>query len=485
MDYDVIICFETHVELSTNTKLFCGCAVKYDAEPNSAICPVCTGQPGALPVLNKKAVEYTIRTGVALNCEINEQSRFARKNYFYPDLPKGYHISQYELPFGENGYLEITGDDGQPYKIGIKRIHLEEDAGKLIHSSDAFESAEHSLVDYNRSSIPLLEIVADHENNPLRSIKEAKRYLEKLHQTLKYIKISDCMLEKGQFRCDVNISIHPKGSHILGNRSEIKNMSSFRFIMDALEYEIKRQTEIIEKGGQVEQETRLFNEQTKVTMPMRSKENAPDYRYFPDPDLIEVDIDQEFIRQIRKNMPELPDQKLNRIIEEFGIRKSDALILTKDRNVSEFFGACAPLCSDRKKLGNWIIKELFKLLNDASIPIQECKVSAEDFSRLINLISQKTITEKIAQLVLEDMFDTGDNPDAIIKKKGLKPIDDTEILSKILDEVIEKNPEALKQIKAGASKPVDFLMGQVMRRSKGKADPQKIRSIILAMTDNC
>lgn len=479
MFYDPIICFETHVELKTDTKLFCDCPVSYDAPPNSRICPVCTGQPGSLPVLNKKAVEYTVKAGLSLNCIINPFSRFARKNYFYPDLPKGYQISQYEMPFCENGYLEIPGDDGRPYAVGIKRIHLEEDAGKLMHSSDSFAEAEYSLVDYNRSSVPLLEIVADHERNPLRSVREARTYLEKLRQVLRYIEISDCLMEKGQFRCDVNISLRPRNEKIFGNRTEIKNMSSFRFIVDALEYEMSRQTEILNTGGKIEQETRLFDESRKITIPMRSKEDAPDYRYFPDPDLLEVEIDKTFIRDIQARMPELPDHKLNRIIEEFGISRNDAAILIKDKAISEYFISCAAFCEDPGKLSNWIIKELFKLLNERSCSIEDCNIKPEDFSRLIHLLSKGEITETIGRTVLMEMFTRGRSPDAIIEKRGLKPIADKEDLEKILDEVFDENPEAFAMIKAGESKTIDFLIGQVMKKSNGKADPKMARRLIL------
>jgi len=483
MDYDIIICFETHVELKTETKLFCDCAVAYDAPPNSHVCPVCTGQPGALPVLNRQAVEFTIMAGLALDCTINRSSRFARKNYFYPDLPKGYQISQFERPFCENGHLEILGDDGQPYDVGIKRIHLEEDAGKLVHSSDSYETAEYSLVDYNRSSVPLLEIVCDHEQNPMRSIQEARRYLEKLIQILRYIGISDCMQEKGQFRCDVNVSIRPKHTSAFGNRTEIKNMSSFKFMMNALEYEIERQKEVIESGGQIDQETRLFDEDSKTTAPMRSKEDAPDYRYFPDPDLLDVDIDDAFIREVQQKLPELPDQQLTRIMSEFGIARNDALILTKEKAVSDFFGACAPLCEDSKKLSQWIIKELFRLLNNTSLHIEACRVSADTFSQLINLITKGDITEGIARTVLEEMFETGEDPESIIENKGLKPIADDETLGSVLDEVIAENAEAVNGIKAGDAKPADFLIGQVMRKTSGKADPKKVRALIFKMMD--
>ncbi len=478
MDYELIICFETHVELNTRSKLFCDCPVKYDAPPNSCTCPVCTGQPGALPVLNRKAVEYIIKAGLALNCTINRHSRFARKNYFYPDLPKGYQISQFELPFCENGYLEITGDDNRPYRVGIKRIHLEEDAGKLVHSSDSFENAQYSLVDYNRSSVPLIEIVTDHETNPMRSLSEARSYLEKLKQILKYIGISDCMMEKGQLRCDVNISLRPKGSNTFGDRSEIKNMSSFRFIAEALEYEIQRQKEILASGEKVVQETRLFDEVKKVTLPMRSKENAPDYRYFPDPDLLEVELDDKFIAGAAEGMPELPDQKLKKIIEKYDIPFNDAIIITRDLETSDYFSECALLCADAKKLSNWIIKELFKLLNEYSINIKECPIKPANLSRLIDLISSGDITETIGKTVIVEMFKSGFSADEIIKAKDLKPLSNDSELEKILDEVFNENPNVIEQIRAGETKPVDFLVGQVMKKTRGKANPVKVREMI-------
>jgi len=483
MDYDVIICFETHVELKTRTKLFCDCEVRYDAPPNKYTCPVCTGQPGALPVLNKKAVEYTVMAGLALNCGINRVSRFARKNYFYPDLPKGYQISQFEVPFCEDGFLEIPGDDGRDYAVGIKRIHLEEDAGKLVHSSESFEVSEYSLVDYNRSSVPLIEIVCDHERNHLRSINEARVYLEKLRQILRYIGISDCMLEKGQFRCDVNVSLRPKGSQQFGNRTEIKNMSSFRFIMEALEREIKRQSEILESGGRIDQETRLFDEKSKTTFIMRSKEDAPDYRYFPDPDLLETELDDEMIQVLAENLPELPDQKLKRIIEEYGISRNDALILTKDKNVSDFFGACAPLCRDRKKLGHWILKELFRLLNSASMTINECQITPEDFSGLINFITTGEITENIGRTVLAEMFQSGATPELVIEKQGLRPISDEDRLGKVLDEIMTENPQVVERIRSGDIKAVDFLVGRTMKKTRGQADAKKAKELICGILE--
>ena len=478
MEYDAIICFETHVELKTETKLFCSCRVAYDIPPNTEVCPVCTGQPGALPVLNKKAVEYAIRAGVALDCSINRRSRFARKNYFYPDLPKGYQISQYELPFCENGCLEITGDDGKPYSVGIKRIHLEEDAGKLVHSSDSFDDADYSLVDYNRSSVPLLEIVGDHEKNPLRSVQEARTYLEKLRQILRYIGISDCKMEKGQLRCDVNLSIRPRGALEFGNRTEVKNMSSFRFMMEALEYEMKRQSEILESGGTIEQETLLFDELKRITRPMRSKENAPDYRYFPDPDLLEINLEDKFIKDIEKALPELPHQRVKQIMDEYAIPKDDALTLTKDKGTSDYFAACVPHCRDVKKLSHWIINELFRLLKEGSFTMEECPIQPRDCAQLVNLVSHGEVTAGIGREILDDMFKTGQDPKTIIDKKGLKPIQDDDQLEAFLDEAINENPKVVSQIREGNLKPIDFLVGQVMRKTKGKANPKSVIKLI-------
>ncbi|MBW2029886.1 MAG: Asp-tRNA(Asn)/Glu-tRNA(Gln) amidotransferase subunit GatB [Deltaproteobacteria bacterium] len=478
MDYDVIIGFETHVELKTRTKLFCDCPVSYEAEPNSVICPVCTGQPGSLPVLNKRAVEYTVLAGLAMNCRINEKARFARKNYFYPDLPKGYQISQYEMPLCEDGYLEILGDDGTPCPVGIRRIHLEEDAGKLVHSSNSFETSDYSLVDYNRSGVPLLEIVTDHQRNPLRSTREAKSYLEKLRQILTYLEISDCSMEKGQFRCDVNISLRPKGYQGYGNRAEIKNMASFKSIMDALDYEIGRQSEVLSSGGTVAQETRLFDEDRRITRSMRSKEDAPDYRYFPDPDLLDLGLDHGFVEGVRMNLPELPEHRVRRFIKESGIPEGEAYILTKEKGVADFFSACAPLCRDRKKLSRWIIKELFRLLNLASISIEECPVGPEGFAVLINYLAEGRITEMGGRTVLEEMFKTGAAPQDIISELGLETIKDRGLLAKAVEEVMEENPRPVSQILGGKREAIKFLIGQVMRKTRGKADPKEVRELL-------
>lgn len=478
MEYEVIICFETHVELNTQSKLFCTCPIEWGASPNSLICPVCSGQPGALPVLNQKAVAYCVRAGLALNCQVNLHTRFARKNYFYPDLPKGYQISQYDTPFCENGYLEISDSDGRPYPVGIRRIHLEEDAGKLVHSTSSLGGSEFSYVDYNRSGVPLLEIVGDHKRNPIRSVTQARIYLEKLRQTLRYLDISECTIEKGQFRCDVNVSLRPKGAQIFGNRTEIKNMASFKAIIDALEYEIQRQTEILDNGGVIFQETRLFDEQARVTAPMRLKEDAPDYRYFPDPDLLEVALDEQFIQDIRTTLPELPDQRLRHLIDQYKLSQNDALLLTKDRDLSDYFNACLSQCQDIKKLVRWIANDLFKLLNESGRTIKSCPITPEQFARFINLITAGQLTESIAREVLAEMARTGQDAQAIIESQGLQVVGDTEVLVQIIGQVITAQPATVAKIKTGKTEAINFLVGQVMRATKGKADPQLVLKLI-------
>jgi aspartyl-tRNA(Asn)/glutamyl-tRNA(Gln) amidotransferase subunit B len=429
-------------------------------------------------VLNKRAVEYALKAGLALHCTPNPLSRFARKNYFYPDLPKGYQISQYERPFCENGYLEIQGDDGRPYEVGIRRIHLEEDAGKLVHATSSLGGADFSLVDYNRAGVPLLEIVCDHEKNPLRSIQEARTYLEKLRQILRYVGVSDCTIEKGQFRCDVNVSLRRRPARTFGRRTEIKNMTSFRFIADALEYEIRRQSEILRTGGEITQETRLFDEQRKITLPMRSKEDAPDYRYFPDPDLVKVELNEEFIGKIRDSLPELPDQKIVRLTEEYGIPREDILILTREREISDFFLACAPLCRDKVRLSRWIIRDLFKLLNETRRSISDCPLRPEDFAELINLLESGRITDAMGRSILKEMYNQGCELSQLLQREPSDPIRDSDTLLRMVEEVTAQNPEALAKIAKGTMEPVNFLVGQIMRKTGGKADPKRVRGLI-------
>ncbi|MEW6668418.1 MAG: Asp-tRNA(Asn)/Glu-tRNA(Gln) amidotransferase subunit GatB [Thermodesulfobacteriota bacterium] len=477
-EYEPIICFETHVELKTDTKLFCGCAVRYDAPPNSQVCPVCTGHPGTLPVLNRRAVELAIKAGLALQCTVNRRSRFARKNYFYPDLPKGYQISQYERPFCEHGSLEIQGENGEPYAVGIRRIHLEEDAGKLVHSTASLGESEYSLADFNRAGVPLLEIVGDHERNPLRSLYEARAYLEKVRQILRYLEVSDCIIEKGQFRCDVNISMRPRGTERFGNRTELKNMTSFRFILEALEHEIGRQSDLLHSGGEVLQETRLFDERKKITLPMRSKEDAPDYRYFPDPDLVRVEADEDMIARIRETIPELPDRKVVRLAEEYGIPREDILILTRDRAVSEYFAAGAAECPDKVRLGRWIIKDLFKVLNESRLGIGECPIEPGPFARLVNLVAAGEITDAMGRSMLKEMFDRKCGPEELMKDPAFRPIRDMDVVEKAVEEVLAENPEAVSKIRSGTPEPLNFLIGRVMRKTGGKADAKKVRALL-------
>lgn len=473
MEFEPVICFEIHAELKTKSKLFCRCAVTSDSAPNTHICPVCTAQPGTLPVLNRKAVEFAIMAGLAFNCKINKKAVFARKNYFYPDLPKGYQISQYEYPLCEGGYVEITGDDGLPYKVGIKRIHLEEDAGKLVHEKDF------SLVDFNRAGVPLIEIVSDHTRNPIRSLTEAREYLETVRQTLQYMGVSDCVIEKGQFRCDVNVSIRKKGENRFNERVEIKNMASFRFILDAIQYEIKRQSELLKAGKKIVQETRLFDERKKITIPMRTKEDAPDYRYFPEPDLVELNISEEFIEQIKKKMPELPTEKVKRFIEKYGIQRGDVLLLTRQRQVADYFEECAKYTKDYKRLSLWIINELFRLLKESALSIEQCPVSAKDFAMLVDIISKGEITEQAAKSVLDEMFRTKKSPQEIIKEKGIKVIQEKDLLLEMVDEVIKSNSHIVKKIRSGKTEAINFLIGQVMKKTKGQADARLVKELIL------
>jgi aspartyl-tRNA(Asn)/glutamyl-tRNA(Gln) amidotransferase subunit B len=460
MEYDIIIGFEVHAELKTAAKLFCDCEVSYGASQNTHICPLCTGQPGALPVLNKKAVEYCVRAGIAMNCSINNYSLFARKNYFYPDLPKGYQISQYEMPLCENGYVTISGDDGDAYPVGIKRIHLEEDAGKLVHSSESIGSSEYSLVDYNRSGIPLIEIVSDHETNPLRSLHEARSYLEQVRQILRYTEVSDCIIEKGQFRADVNISLKEKGSAEFGNRSEIKNMTSLK------------------AGKKIVQETRLYDEEKKTTHPMRTKEDAPDYRYFPDPDLIELELDKEFIDTIKKGKHVLPDELLNLITDKYNVPKQDAHLLVRDKSMADYFSQCAQFATDHKKLASWIINNLLQRLENNFQNIESTIVTPRNFASLINMIANGDVTDRIGKTVLDEMITSGRSPEIIIEEKGFKPVQDEEELNKFVDNAFNSHPEIIKQIKAGETKAINVLIGQVMRDSKGKANANKLKELI-------
>ncbi len=478
MELEPVICFEIHAELDTRSKLFCDCPNRPGAEPNTCICPVCTGQPGVLPVLNKRALELCIKTGIALNCRINQKAIFARKNYFYPDLPKGYQISQYELPLCEDGYFEVPDKEGRRVAVGIKRVHLEEDAGKLVHSSKFFDEADYSMVDFNRAGVPLVEIVSDHLKNPITDLEMAKNYLDGIRQLLRYIGASQCQMEMGQMRADVNVSLRPKGSKGFGNRVEVKNMSSFRFILEAIEYEINRQKEIYQRGDQVLQETRLFDEVKKVTLPLRSKEDAPDYRYFPEPDLVPLDLERAYLDAIRMALPELPWLKVQRFINAYGLTREEASIITRDKGVSEYFEACARRYGNYKKIYSWIVKDLFRLIPRDMIHPERCPISPISLLELLRAVEKEDLTEALAREVLEECVKRRLSPKEIIEEKGLKVVSKEEELSALIKKAMEENPDAVHKVRAGHVQTLNFLVGQVMKGAQGKADPKKVRVLI-------
>jgi aspartyl-tRNA(Asn)/glutamyl-tRNA(Gln) amidotransferase subunit B len=477
MEYDVVIGLEVHAQLLTDTKIFCSCKNKFGNTPNENTCPVCTGQPGSLPVLNKKVVEFAIKTGLSTNCQINRRSIFARKNYFYPDLPKGYQISQYELPICEFGKITILVG-GKEKTIGITRIHMEEDAGKLSHDGMDKNS---SYVDFNRTGSPLIEIVSEPD---IGSPEEAAEYLKQLRNILVYLEVCDGNMEEGSFRCDPNISIKPKASDKIGTKAELKNMNSFRNVQKALEYEIKRQKEILEEGGSVIQETRLWNADKGITESMRSKEEAHDYRYFPDPDLIPLTIDDDWIDKIKNTIPELPYEKEKRFIEEYGLSKDDAEVLTGDKNLAEFFETTVKFTNDATMSNNWIRVELLGSLNYEGKPFNECKITPEQMGSLINMIKTGKISGKIAKTVFRELYETLKNPEEIVKEKGLVQISDESELIKIVNEIIENSQAQVEQYKNGKTKVFGFFVGQVMKKTKGQANPKIVHKILKEFLDS-
>ncbi len=472
--YETVIGLEVHVQLTTATKIFCGCAKDFGQEPNTQTCPVCLGLPGALPVLNQKAVEFAIKAGLATNCTIAPRSIFARKNYFYPDLPKGYQISQFELPVCEHGWLNIELEGGEEKRIGITRIHMEEDAGKLIHGESQAQ-ARSSFVDLNRACTPLLEIVSEPD---LRSADEAIAYLKKLHQIVVYLGICDGNLEEGSFRCDANISIRPWQQAEFGIRAELKNINSFRFIKQAIEYEVERQTDLLDNSGKVIQETRLFDSQTGMTRPMRGKEEAHDYRYFPDPDLVPLVIDESWIERVRRDLPELPEAKRTRFVADMGLSVYDAEVLAADQALAAYFEQCVPLTGDAKLCANWIMGEISRHLNEADITISAAPVSAERLAGLLNRIKDNTISGKIAKTVFEQMWQTGRTADTIIEAEGLRQVTDTAAIEALIEQVIAANPAQAAEYRAGKEKLMGFFVGQVMQASKGKANPAMVNQIL-------
>ncbi len=465
MKYDVVIGIEVHIQLKTKTKIFCGCGTDFGAEPNTLVCPVCLGFPGVLPVLNQKAVEYGMTAGLALNCEITPLSRFHRKNYFYPDLPKAYQISQYDQPLAINGYINLP--DGK--RIQITRAHLEEDAGKLIHSGDR------SLVDYNRVGTPLLEIVSEPE---LSTPQETYDYLTALKAIIKYTGVSDCNMEEGSLRCDANISIKPEGAATLGTKAEIKNLNSFRAVERALIYEIQRQTKLVDSGEKVVQETRLWDEKKQITSSMRSKEEAHDYRYFPDPDLMPIQISPEHVQSIQKSIPELPQAKAKRFVSQYSLPEYDVQILVADRDLADFYEKTVHLAANPKMVSNWIITELLGLLGEVKIGINDCQVTPEYLSQILQLIENKTISGKIGKEVLLEAFKTGVSPEQIVKEKGLTQITDTNELESMITKILQENPKAVEQYREGKKQALGFFVGQVMRLTSGKAQPETVNELL-------
>jgi len=469
MKEDIVIGLEVHIQLMTKAKMFCQCSTDYiGKEPNTNICPVCLGLPGSLPVLNKKVLEFAIRTAIALNCKINQISRFHRKNYFYPDLPKAYQISQYDLPLGVNGYMEISLPESEgKLRIGITRVHIEEDAGKLIHEGD-ITSSSCSLVDYNRCGIPLTEIVTEPD---FRSPEEARTFLIKLRSIVQHLGVCDGNMEEGSLRCDANVSVRDAETGALGIKTEVKNMNSFRAVKKALQFEVDRQKKLLSEGEKVIQETRHWDESKNITVSMRSKEEAHDYRYFPEPDLLPIQLDLKMIEEIRKNLPELPEKRKERFIRDYHIPEYDAEILTSSKALGDYYEKASSSYTNLKILSNWIMGELIRYLNEEKIEIEDSPISPENLVVMLKLIDEGVISGKIAKDVFEKMFKSGKDALKIVKENGITQISNEDELTEIVDRVISENPKSIEDFNQGKEKALNYLVGQVMRYTKGRAKP--------------
>jgi aspartyl-tRNA(Asn)/glutamyl-tRNA(Gln) amidotransferase subunit B len=476
-DFQLVSGLEVHVELSTKTKIFCSCANRFGAEPNTLVCPVCLGLPGVLPVLNAQVVDYAVKAGLALNCQITPYSKFDRKQYFYPDLDKAYQISQFDLPICQKGHLDIKLEDGSVKRIGITRIHIEEDAGKLLHSAAGgqISASESSLVDYNRAGVPLIEIVSEPD---IRTAEEAVAYLDALKEILIYIGVSDCNMEEGSLRCDANVSVMKKGSDKFGTRAEIKNMNSFKNVAKAIEVEVERQVELVEAGKTVVMETRSWDAEKGVTRSMRSKEEAHDYRYFPEPDLVPLEMSPAAIDAIKKSLPELPEAKRLRLAKDYGIPDYDAGVLSAQAALADYFEAVAKASGNGKAASNWVMGELSAVLKKNSLEIVQSPVKAPQLAALIKLIDAKTISGKIAKDVFAKMAESGEDPEAIVKREGLVQVTDTAAIEAVIDKAMQANPTVVAEFKSGKEAVLGFMVGQVMKLSGGKANPAMVNQLL-------
>ena len=468
--YEVVIGLEVHAELSTKTKIFCSCSTEFGAEPNTHVCPVCMAMPGALPVLNEKVVEYAVKAGLATNCSISQDSKNDRKNYFYPDLPKSYQISQFDKPLCNHGYVDIETSEGKK-RIRILRIHIEEDAGKLNHDDFSGES----LVDLNRAGVPLIEIVSEPD---MESSEDAETYMKKIKSILEYIEVSDCKMEEGSLRADVNVSVHKPGTP-LGTRTEMKNMNSFKSITRAIDYEIDRQIDVLEAGGTIEQETLRWDDVSGKTFSMRNKENAQDYRYFPEPDLVAIKLSTEYIENIKNNLPELPESRKQRYLKDYKLSEKDANIITASKYLSDLFEDAIKVCNNPKAVNNWIISDISRILNEKEMDAKNIPFTAEELGKLVILIDKGTISSSIGKKVLEELFENPRNPEVIIKEKGWIQISDEGAIKEVVTKILEANPQSIADYKAGKDRALGFLVGQAMKETKGKANPKMLNEMFL------